>query len=197
MHVLDNRGEVWKTIIVMIPCLAAALVAVSRIMDARHHPFDVITGSMLGVFVAWASYRQYFPPITEPWRKGRAYPIRSWGAEPLGSSGHADLVGTDDFMEPLRNPDEERLDRSGGHASGTADSLHPRPRLRDYHYNRRERGDTWSYSSSEDITDELEMQPRSTRPLDHTPPLSTLPHETDTAYHPPIDPTSQEDGHGA
>ncbi|KAI4250117.1 MAG: hypothetical protein L6R40_000289 [Gallowayella cf. fulva] len=82
MHVLDNRGEVWKTFIVMIPTLGAALIAVSRIMDARHHPFDVISGSMLGMLVAWAAYRQYFPPVTESWRKGRAYPIRTWGAEP-------------------------------------------------------------------------------------------------------------------
>ena len=82
MHVLDNRGEVWKTFIVLIPTLAAALIAVSRIMDARHHPFDVISGSLLGIIVAWAAYRQYFPPITESWRKGRAYPIRTWGTEP-------------------------------------------------------------------------------------------------------------------
>ncbi|KAL8902269.1 MAG: hypothetical protein Q9207_004804 [Kuettlingeria erythrocarpa] len=82
MHVLDNRGEVWKTFIVLVPTLAAALIAVSRIMDARHHPFDVISGSMLGIAVAWAAYRQYFPPVTESWRKGRAYPIRTWATEP-------------------------------------------------------------------------------------------------------------------
>jgi len=81
LHVMDNRGEVWKTIIVMIPLLAAALVAVSRIMDARHHPFDVITGSMLGVFTAWVAYRQYFPSLSKPELKGRAYPRRSWGTE--------------------------------------------------------------------------------------------------------------------
>ena len=66
----------------MVPSLGASLIAVSRIMDARHHPFDVISGSFLGILVAWAAYRQYFPPITEPWHKGRAYPIRSWGTEP-------------------------------------------------------------------------------------------------------------------
>ena len=82
MHVLDNRGEVWKTFIVLIPTLGAALIAVSRIMDARHHPFDVISGSLLGILVAWAAYRQYFPPVTETWRKGRAYPIRTWGSGP-------------------------------------------------------------------------------------------------------------------
>jgi hypothetical protein len=75
---MDNRGEVWKTFIVLVPELAAALVAVSRIMDARHHPFDVISGAMLGQFMAWVAYRQYFPPLTEPKKKGHAYPPRTW-----------------------------------------------------------------------------------------------------------------------
>ena len=79
LHVLDQRGEVWRTFIVLVPTLAAACIAGSRIMDARHHPFDVIFGSILGVLVAWASYRQYFPPVSHTWEKGRAYPMRTWG----------------------------------------------------------------------------------------------------------------------
>jgi hypothetical protein len=79
MHVLDSRGEVWKSFIVLIPTLGAALIAGSRIMDARHHPFDVITGSMLGIATAWIAYRQYFPPLGDFRAKGRAYPIRTWG----------------------------------------------------------------------------------------------------------------------
>lgn len=51
----------------------------SRIMDARHHPFDVLFGSLLGILCAWGAYRQYFPPVSHVWEKGRAYPIRSWG----------------------------------------------------------------------------------------------------------------------
>lgn len=82
LHVLDSKGEVWKSFIVMVPTLGAALVAASRIMDARHHPFDVLSGSLLGILTAWGSYRQYFPPVTETWRKGRAFPIRSWGKDP-------------------------------------------------------------------------------------------------------------------
>lgn len=76
---MDNRGEVWKTVLVLVPLLAASLVAVSRIMDARHHPFDVITGSMLGWVTAWISYRQYFPSVSNAKAKGRAYPRRTWG----------------------------------------------------------------------------------------------------------------------
>ncbi|KAF8533348.1 phosphatidic acid phosphatase type 2/haloperoxidase, partial [Trichophaea hybrida] len=81
LHVMDNRGEVWKAFLVLIPLLAASLIAVSRIMDARHHPFDVVTGSMLGIITAWVAYRQYFPSISNFAAKGQAYPRRSWGTE--------------------------------------------------------------------------------------------------------------------
>ena len=64
---------------VLVPSLGAALITGSRIMDARHHPFDVISGSLLGVATAWAAYRQYFPPLHDFRAKGRAYPIRTWG----------------------------------------------------------------------------------------------------------------------
>lgn len=105
----------WKTYVVLVPTLAAALIAISRIMDARHHPFDVISGSLLGVLTAFAAYRQYFPPVSESWRKGRAYPIRSWGTEPLGpGSKHKEReMARDQGVEPLRTAaaqeDEEHL----------------------------------------------------------------------------------------
>ena len=34
-------------------------------MDARHHPFDVLSGSVLGITTALVSWRQYFPIPTE------------------------------------------------------------------------------------------------------------------------------------
>ncbi|EON62527.1 hypothetical protein W97_01750 [Coniosporium apollinis CBS 100218] len=108
LHVLDSKGEVWKTFIILVPTLAAALISGTRIMDARHHPFDVLSGAALGMLVAWGSYRQYFPPVSEAWRKGRAYPIRSWGREPQPPNV---VERTDEGIEPLRpikpRPDEE------------------------------------------------------------------------------------------
>lgn len=79
LHILDQKGEVWRTLVVLVPTLAASCVAMSRIMDARHHPFDVLFGSALGILCAWGAYRQYFPPVSHTWEKGRAYPMRSWG----------------------------------------------------------------------------------------------------------------------
>ncbi|KAF2271106.1 lipid phosphate phosphatase-like protein 1 [Lojkania enalia] len=111
MHVLDSKGEVWKTFIVLVPTLSAAVVAGTRIMDARHHPFDVLSGSALGILVAWAAYRQYFPPISETWRKGRAYPIRAWGLQPVAPHARYDI---EEDVQPLRPiPDEEQGDATG------------------------------------------------------------------------------------
>lgn len=67
-------------------------------MDARHHPFDVLFGSALGILVAWAAYRQYFPPVSQTWLKGRAYPIRTWGKQNKMANGHSNDIA----MEPTR-----------------------------------------------------------------------------------------------
>ncbi|KAF2814867.1 PAP2-domain-containing protein [Mytilinidion resinicola] len=112
MHVLDSKGEVWKTFIILIPTLGAALIAGSRIMDARHHPFDVLSGSALGILVAWGAYRQYFPPVTEPWKKGRAYPIRAWGKAPVAP---VPMAQVEEDVQPLQ---PRALDAERGHASG-------------------------------------------------------------------------------
>ncbi|KAI9815948.1 MAG: hypothetical protein M1827_001940 [Pycnora praestabilis] len=104
LHILDKRGEVWKTFVVLVPTLGAALVADSRIMDARHHPFDVISGSLIGMLVAICAYRQYFPPLSESWRKGRAYPIRTWGTEPMVPEDQTPILDRDAGIEPLRAP---------------------------------------------------------------------------------------------
>ncbi|EOA81558.1 hypothetical protein ACJQWK_10499 [Exserohilum turcicum] len=115
LHVLDAKGEVWRTFIVMVPTLGAALITGTRIMDARHHPFDVLSGALLGILVSWGSYRQYFPPVSETWRKGRAYPIRAWG-KASRTPPHQATLG-EEAMEPLqeiRKPvDEERGEASG------------------------------------------------------------------------------------
>jgi len=92
LHVLDQRGEVWRTFIVLIPTLAASMIAGSRIIDARHHPFDVLFGSALGIVCGWAAYRQYFPPVSHTWEKGRAFPMRSWGVPLRRPDG---TIGTD------------------------------------------------------------------------------------------------------
>jgi len=60
LHLFDKRGCAPKAWVALIPLGAAALVAISRTMDYRHHATDVLTGSLLGFVVAYFSYRQYY-----------------------------------------------------------------------------------------------------------------------------------------
>ncbi|KAJ6095579.1 hypothetical protein N7486_006325 [Penicillium sp. IBT 16267x] len=192
-HIMDNRGETWKTLLVTIPILAATLVAVSRIMDARHHPFDVITGSLLGVICAIVSYRQYFPPITESWRKGRAYPIRTWGTEPAAPID-AKFSALDESTTALRNPEAERLNVSS--LRGRSTSPHqPVPGASGYAnpgnpytsqvYPRRahdhDPDGNWS-SSEDDVANGYEMQ--TGYAAAHNPGVNRNPFDNNTAYHP-------------
>ena len=51
----------WRALVVLTPTLAASLIALSRIMDARHHPFDVLFGSFLGILSSVVAWKMYFP----------------------------------------------------------------------------------------------------------------------------------------
>ncbi|KAK5195729.1 hypothetical protein LTR99_002254 [Exophiala xenobiotica] len=138
LHVLDQKGEVWRTVIVLIPTLAAACIAMSRIMDARHHPFDVLFGSALGILCAWGSYRQYFPPVSHAWEKGRAYPMRTWGT-PVKRPVPGRVLVDSDTLEVLddRVPADENdddHDRSGYQLKGrTLGSRLPNPAYQSHH----------------------------------------------------------------
>ena len=50
--------------------------------------------------------------MSEAWRKGRAYPIRSWGTEPIGPPHDDREIARDQGVEPFRIPatqiDEEQ-----------------------------------------------------------------------------------------
>jgi diacylglycerol diphosphate phosphatase/phosphatidate phosphatase len=54
----------WRKLVTMIPVIGAALVALSRTEDYRHHFIDVILGSLLGAIVAHWSYRRNFPSLS-------------------------------------------------------------------------------------------------------------------------------------
>lgn len=183
---MDTRGEVWKMIVVIIPCVAATLIAVSRIMDARHHPFDVISGSLLGIVSAWICYRQYFPPLSEPWKKGRAFPIRSWGTEPPipPQAAYSRTTYHDDVI-PLRDVDNERLyaprERQLRDAS---EEMQDQAASQDQRLpvvvgNQRRNRDTYSSSSSEDEPAGYEMNTHRDRRV----PAAASYQPYNTAYH--------------
>ncbi|KAJ3906430.1 phosphatidic acid phosphatase type 2/haloperoxidase [Lentinula edodes] len=63
LHLFDRKGHVGKAWISLTLFAGAALVAISRTMDYRHHWQDVVVGSLLGTVMAYFSYRQYFPSL--------------------------------------------------------------------------------------------------------------------------------------
>lgn len=54
----------WRKVFASVPMLCAALIALSRTEDYRHHFIDVILGSMLGMTVAYWAYRRNFPELS-------------------------------------------------------------------------------------------------------------------------------------
>ncbi|KAF8551341.1 PAP2-domain-containing protein [Imleria badia] len=63
LRLFDGRGYASKVWLSLIPLGLAAWVAFSRTMDYRHHWEDVLTGSALGLGIAYFSYRQYYPNL--------------------------------------------------------------------------------------------------------------------------------------
>lgn len=64
LHLFDTRGHTAKAWVSVLPLFGAALVAVSRTMDYRHHWQDVLAGSILGLLTANFAYRQYFRSLS-------------------------------------------------------------------------------------------------------------------------------------
>ncbi|KAK7467055.1 hypothetical protein VKT23_004117 [Stygiomarasmius scandens] len=63
LHLFDERGHAGKAWLALSPFAGAALVAISRTMDYRHHWQDVFIGSILGTVMSYFSYRQYYPDL--------------------------------------------------------------------------------------------------------------------------------------
>ena len=63
MHVLRPQVDLTRALIALAPLIGAALIAISRLEDYRHDPFDVTCGSLLGFLVAYFSYRRYYPSL--------------------------------------------------------------------------------------------------------------------------------------
>jgi len=84
LHLFDRRGHAHKAWISLVPLSAAALVAISRTMDYRHHWHDVAVGFILGLTAAYFSYRQYYPSLADE-RSHRPYGprIRDENPEPI------------------------------------------------------------------------------------------------------------------
>ena len=87
MHVFRPRTDLARVLLALAPLIGAALIAISRLEDYRHDVYDVTTGSILGMLVAYFSYRRYYPGLKSR-QCDTPYPSR---AELATASGYGKL----------------------------------------------------------------------------------------------------------
>ncbi|MCJ1444546.1 MAG: hypothetical protein MMC23_005048 [Stictis urceolatum] len=63
LHVFRPRVDLARVLLALAPLIGAALIAISRCEDYRHDVYDVTIGSLLGILVAHATYRRYYPGL--------------------------------------------------------------------------------------------------------------------------------------
>ncbi|KAI9245997.1 phosphatidic acid phosphatase type 2/haloperoxidase [Sporodiniella umbellata] len=63
LRLFDQMGHTYKGFCAVTPFVGAALVAISRTEDYRHHWHDVFIGSLLGTVCSYFAYRQYYPSL--------------------------------------------------------------------------------------------------------------------------------------
>ncbi|KAG6874054.1 hypothetical protein C0995_006911 [Termitomyces sp. Mi166 len=113
LHLFDRRGHAGKAWISLAPFCGAALVAISRTMDYRHHWQDVLVGSILGTVISYFTYRQYYPSLASELSHRPYSPrIRRESAEILpihhhhtNSGGHNEMPGSNQSEGPFNDTD--------------------------------------------------------------------------------------------
>lgn len=64
-HVLRPRANLATVLVCLAPLVGAAMIAISRLEDYRHDVFDVVSGSVLGMVVAYLNWRRYYPSLLD------------------------------------------------------------------------------------------------------------------------------------
>ena len=120
MHVFRPRTDLARVLVALAPLIGAALIAISRLEDYRHDVYDVTTGSILGMLVAYFSYRRYYPMLTSPhcdtpfpsraeWASKNGYGKLKDEEARMGSAEDLEVGDLEDDAEhmPLRNASRE------------------------------------------------------------------------------------------
>ena len=121
MHIFRPRTDLARVLLALAPLVGATLIAISRLEDYRHDVYDVTTGSVLGMLLAYFSYRRYYPKLNSP-HCDTPFPSRAEWASRNGFGklkdeeariGRADSSDVDDLEDesdhvPLREASRER-----------------------------------------------------------------------------------------
>lgn len=82
-------------IIAFVPTATAFFISVSRWMDYRHHGFDILFGSAMGIVFAYIGFRMYHMPIQRG--AGWAWGPRTGRRAFLRGIGFPSSLGTDSW----------------------------------------------------------------------------------------------------
>lgn len=120
MHIFRPRTDLARVLLALAPLVGAALIAISRLEDYRHDVYDVTMGSVLGIIVAYFSYRRYYPILNSPhcdipfpsraeWASSKGFGKFKDEEARIGSESF-DVDDTEDEAEhvPLREASRER-----------------------------------------------------------------------------------------
>ncbi|KAG0299273.1 hypothetical protein BGZ98_010188 [Dissophora globulifera] len=130
MHIFDRRGYSLKGVILIVPILAALLIAISRVQDYKHAAIDVTWGSIIGIIFAVFAYHQYYPALTDA-RSHVPHPPRDFSYLIKGSQGQLREPGhlenitgiqpNDNFIDETREHGSNSHDRSNNYRLSTVD----------------------------------------------------------------------------
>ncbi|OQD84570.1 hypothetical protein PENANT_c012G02547 [Penicillium antarcticum] len=117
---------VYLMLIAFFPTATAAFISGSRWFNYRHHGFDILFGSALGIFFAYIGFSMYQLPI----RRGAGW---AWGARSrrrafMRGLGFPSSLGTDSWSY-THNKDRET--HANGHSNGLGTDIEMAPRGRD------------------------------------------------------------------
>ena len=115
LHVFRPRTDLARVLVALAPLVGAAEIAMSRMADYRHDVYDVTAGSLLGMSMAYFSYRRYFPGLRHS-RCDEPYPSRAQIADANGTG-------------KLKDDEESRIRSPGGFSLADSaeddEELHP------------------------------------------------------------------------
>lgn len=109
-------------VLAIFPLCIAVYISATRYSDFRHHGFDIIVGSLMGILAAWAGFRWYHLPVRRGagWSWGPRSAGRAWGVG-VGVQGYVDEE--EDWKS--RQKDLELGERAGA-ASGGGNAVESR-----------------------------------------------------------------------
>lgn len=56
-------GQMYKSVIVMLPCCAAFAIAITRVRDYHHNYSDIMAGSIIGLMCGAGAYYNLYPSL--------------------------------------------------------------------------------------------------------------------------------------